>query len=287
MMLKLGGLALLVASVLGGFILAGGNPRVLWQPPEYVVIIGGAAAAFLISNSWHNVKMTGKAIAGIFKNSHLDQDYYQKLLTLLFQLFELRRRSGAAAMENHIEEPENSELFEQSGIINNPRLTSFICDNLRLVAMGKVQPHELDGLLESEINTMEDDLSRPAHSFQTLAEGLPGFGIVAAVLGIVITMGVMGGPVEMIGVSIAKALVGTLLGILLCYGLAAPIAQAIEHNVKEQVILFEVVRTAIVAQVSGRPSAIAVDAGRRLLYAEVRPSFDQMEEWLMESKSAS
>ena len=287
MMLKLGGLGLLVASVLGGFLLAGGKPMVLWQPPEYVVIVGGALAAFLISNSWHNVKMTGKAIAGIFKNNHLDQDYYQKLLTLLFQLFEIRRRSGAAAMEDHIEKPDDSELFQQSGILSNSRLTSFICDNLRLVAMGKVQPHELDGLLESEIQTMEDDLSRPAHSFQTLAEGLPGFGIVAAVLGIVITMGVMGGPVEMIGVSIAKALVGTLLGILLCYGVAAPIAQAIEHDVKEQVILFEVVRTAIVAQVSGRPSAIAVDAGRRLLYSEVRPSFDQMEEWLMESKSAS
>ena len=286
MLQKLAGIILLAVSVIGGFQLAGGQPLVLWQPPEFLIIFGGAFAAFLISNSWHNVKQTGKAIVRVFTGKHLSQAYYQRLLTLLYQLFELRRRSGVAVLEDHIEKPGESSLFIESGVLENERLTSFICDNLRLVAMGKVQPHELDGLLESEVSTMEDDLLRPAHSFQSVAEALPGFGIVAAVLGIVVTMGVMGGPVEMIGVSIAKALVGTFLGILLCYGVAMPLAQAIEHNVKEQVLLFECVRTAIVAQVSGRPSAIAVDAGRRLLYSEVRPSFDQMESWLLDNRSA-
>ncbi|MGI9275593.1 MAG: flagellar motor stator protein MotA [Endozoicomonas sp.] len=286
MLQKFAGIILLAVSVIGGFQLAGGQPMVLWQPPEFIIIFGGAFAAFLISNSWHNVKQTGRAVARVFTGKHLSQAYYQRLLTLLYQLFELRRRSGVAVLEDHIEKPGESSLFIESGILENERLTSFICDNLRLIAMGKVQPHELDGLLESEVSTMEDDLLRPAHSFQSVAEALPGFGIVAAVLGIVVTMGVMGGPVEMIGVSIAKALVGTFLGILLCYGVAMPLAQAIEHNVKEQVLLFECVRTAIVAQVSGRPSAIAVDAGRRLLYSEVRPSFDQMEGWLLENRSA-
>lgn len=284
MILKILGVVLLSVSVLGGFALAGGQPLILWQPPEFVVIFGGALAAFLISNSWHNVKMTGRAVRDIFLKKHYDQEYFQKLLTLLYQLFELRRRSGVSVLEEHIEKPGESSIFTESGILDNDRLTSFICDNLRLVALGKVQPHELDGLLESELDTMETDLMRPAHSVQATADALPGFGIVAAVLGIVITMGAMGGPVELIGMSIAKALVGTFLGILLCYGVASPLAHAIEHNVKEQVLLFDCVRTAIVAQVSGRPSAIAVDAGRRLLYSEVRPSFEQMEGWLVENR---
>ena len=287
MVLKLLGLVLLVVSILGGFVMAGGQPLVLWQPPEIVVIVGGALAAFFISNSWHTIKATGREIGRVFMGKHISQQYYQNLLSLLYQLFELRRKSGVAVLEDHIERPGESALFIESGILKNERLTSFICDNLRLVSMGRVQPHELDGLLESEVKTLEKELLRPAHSFQSVSEALPGFGIVAAVLGIIVTMGVMGGPVEMIGYSIAKALVGTLLGILLCYGLAGPIAHAMEHNVEEQVMLFDCVRTALVAQVMGRPSAIAVDAGRRLLTSEVRPTFETMEGWLTDSKAAS
>ena len=287
MILKFGGLILLVVSVLGGFVLAGGAPMILWQPPEFLIIFGGAFASFMISNSWVGVKQSGRAVVKVFRGKHLDQDYFQRLLTLLYQLFELRRRSGVVVLEDHIERPGESSIFTESGMLDNPRLVSFICDNLRLVALGKVQPHELEGLLESELETMGEDMLRPAHSIQSVADALPGFGIVAAVLGIIVTMGAMGGPVEVIGMSIAKALVGTFLGILLCYGFAAPLAHAIQHNVKEEILLFECVKTAIVAQVCGRPSAIAVDAGRRLLYAEVRPSFEQMEGWLLENRQAS
>ncbi len=284
MILKLGGVALLGISVIGGFIMAGGNPIILWQPPEYIVIFGGALAAFLISNTVQGVQNTGKALVQVFSKGHYDQNYYQRLLTLLYQLFELRRKSGVAVLEEHIEKPGESSVFTESGVLENERLTSFICDNLRLVTLGKIQPHELEGLLDSELETLEEDLGRPAHSIQTVAEALPGFGIVAAVLGIVVTMGAMGGPVEMIGTSIAKALVGTFLGILFCYGLFGPVAQAMEHNVRDELLLFECVKTAIISQIAGRPSAIAVDAGRRVLYSEVRPSFDQMEGWLLENR---
>ena len=287
MFLKIGGVILLTASIIGGFIMAGGTPMILWQPPEFIIIFGGAFAAFMISNSWTGVKEAGRAVLKVFRGKHLDQDYFQRLLTLLYQLFELRRRSGVSVLEDHIERPGESSIFTESGMLENPRLVSFICDNLRLVALGKVQPHELEGLLDSELETMEEDMLRPAYSLQSVADALPGFGIVAAVLGIIVTMGAMGGPVEIIGMSIAKALVGTFLGILLCYGVAAPLAHAIQHNVKEEIILFDCVKTAIIAQVSGRPSAIAVDAGRRLLYAEVRPSFEQMEGWLLENRQSS
>ena len=287
MFLKFGGVLLLAVSVMGGFVMAGGAPTVLWQPPEFVIIFGGAIAAFMISNSWTGVKQTSHAVVQVFRGKHLDQGYYQRLLTLLYQLFELRRRSGIAVLEEHIETPGESSVFTESGMLENPRLTSFICDNLRLVALGKIQAHELETLLDSELETMENDLLRPAHSIQAIADALPGFGIVAAVLGIIVTMGAMGGPVEVIGMSIAKALVGTFLGILLCYGFAAPLAQAIKHNVQEQVLMFECVKAAIIAQVCGRPSAIAVDSGRRLLYDEVRPSFEQLEGWLLENRQVS
>ena len=265
--------------------MAGGVPLVLWQPPEYVIILGGALAAFMISNSMAEIRIAGRAIKDVFLAPKLDEDYYQRLLSLLYQLFELRRRSGVSVLEEHIDTPGESALFTESGILENPKLTSFICDNLRMVTMGKVQTHELEGLLDSEVDTMEEELLHPAHSIQSVADALPGFGIVAAVLGIVITMGAMGGPVDMIGTSIAKALVGTFLGILFSYGLVGPLAQAIEHNVVKQIQLYSCVKTAIVAMVSGKNSSVSVDAGRRVLHSDVRPSFFAMEASLKESRA--
>lgn len=285
MILKFSGIVLLAVSVIGGFILAGGNPLVLWQPPEYLIIIGGAFAAFMVSNSLDEIRAAGRAIRNVFFAPKLNDEYYQKLLTLLYQLFELRRRSGVAVLEEHIDTPGESSLFTESGILENPKLTSFVCDNLRMVTMGKVQTHELEGLLDSEVDTMEEELMHPSHAIQSVADALPGFGIVAAVLGIVVTMGAMGGPVYVIGSSIAKALVGTFLGILFSYGLVGPLALAIEHNVIKQIQLYNCVKTSIVAMVSGKSSSVSVDAGRRVLYSDVRPSFDTMEGWLKENRA--
>lgn len=286
MFLKLIGILLLGVSVIGGFILSGGNPIVLWHPPEAIIIIGGGLAAFIVSNTIESIKATGRAVARIFSTFTRGQDDTQKLLTLLYQLFEQRRRFGVAVLEEHIEAPGESSIFTESGVLQNERLTSFICDNLRLVTLGKVQAHELEGLLESEIDTMGDDLMRPSHTLQMVADALPGFGIVASVLGIVLTMGAMGGSAEVIGASIAKALVATFIGMTLSYGLVGPLAKAIEGNVREEIQLFSCVKSAILGMVSGRPSAIAVDAGRRVLFSEIRPSFEQMEGWLLENKTA-
>ncbi len=284
-MLKVTGLAILILSVLGGFVLADGQLLSLWQPAQILIIAGGGLGAFLIANPWHVIRNTlqhlGKAISG---TNHYPAEYYQNLLTLLFKLFEIRRQSGVAALEPHIENPEQSVLFIDSGILENKRLTSFICDNLRLVTLGKVLPHELEGLLDHELNTMSEDLQRPADALQRIADSLPGFGIVAAVLGIVLTMQSMDGPAYLLGMNVAAALVGTFLGILLCYGLISPLAHSVTHSVRDEIQLFECVKAALLARISGRPSAIAADAGRRILYSEIRPSFVQLENWLTESR---
>ncbi len=276
------GLVLVAASVAGGFVSAGGNLLALWQPPEYVIIVGCAVGAFLLGNSPSVIKATGGHTLRVITGKHSNPDHYQRLLTLLFQLFETGRKSGLASLEGHVENPDDSELFRESGILPNKRLTSFICDNMRLFGLGKVKPHELEGLLESEIHTLQEDMGRSAASLQRMADSFPGFGIIAAVLGIVITMEKMGGPAEMIGISIAAALVGTFLGIFLGYVLIGPLSQAVEHIIDDDIRAFECVKTALVAHASGRPAAIAIDSGRRVLFSEVRPSFEEMEAWLME-----
>ncbi len=283
-MLKFAGLAVLVLSVLGGFVFANGNLLALWQPAEILIIVGGALGSFLLSNPWSVVQSTGWHLRKCFSGKAYGQEHYQKLLTLLYKLFELRRKAGVAAMEQHVENPYSSDLFSVSGVLDDHRLTAFICDNLRLVSLGNITTHELDGLLDSELYALTEDIRRPAEALHKVADALPGFGIVAAVLGIVITMQTMGGPVELMGVSIAAALVGTFLGVLLGYGLVGPLGHAIEHSVKDQMLMFECAKEALLAHVSGRPSAIAVDAGRRVLFGENRPTFDQLEGWLLEGR---
>ncbi|CAM3723290.1 flagellar motor stator protein MotA [Parendozoicomonas haliclonae] len=283
-MLKFFGLLILAASIFGGFVASDGQLLSLWQPGQIFIIIGGGIGAFVIANPWAVIVRTGRylsrAITG--KNSY-PTEFYQKLLTLLFELFEVRRRVGSAALEEHIDHPDQSVLFIESGILEYERLTSFICDNLRLVTLGKVLPHELEGLLEQELATMNEDYLRPADAMQAVADSLPGFGIIAAVMGIILTMQSMDGPAYLLGMKVAGALVGSFLGILLCYGLLNPLAKSITHAIREETQLFECVRAALTALVYGRPSAIAVDAGRRMLFTEVRPSFDQLESWLLES----
>ena len=284
MLLLIVGLLLVFASIAGGFVSAGGKLLALWQPAEFVIILGCALGSFLLGNSKSVIKATGQYILRVVTGKHSGPDTYQNILTLLYQLFETGRRSGLAALEAHVENPDESDLFKGAGVLANKRLKNFICDNLRLLGLGKIQPHELEGLLESELHTLQEDLGRPALSLQRMADGFPGFGIIAAVLGIVITMQHMGGPVEIIGVSIAAALVGTFVGILLGYGVVGPLAQAVEHVIEDDVRAFECIKATLVAYASGRPSAIAVDAGRRVLFSEVRPSFEEMENWLTESQ---
>ena len=279
MLLRLAGFLVLFLSVFGGFALASGKLLALWQPAEVIIILGAAIGAFMVSNPASVQKMTLTHLKyALIKNNEFNKTFYSDLISLLFQLIDNRRRNGQAAIEDDIEDPENSELFQKfPRILNHERLLYFITDNFRITGLGTISHHALEGLMDHEIHTLSQDLERPGKALQNTADACPGFGIVAAVLGIVITMSAMGGPVEYIGMKVAAALVGTFLGILLCYGVFGPLASAVEHTEKSELLGFECVKAALVASQAGHTAIVSIDAGRRALYNELRPSFADIE----------
>ncbi len=286
-MLKLLGLLIIMGSLSGDYLLVNSNPVSLWQPMQVLIIVGGGVGTFLIANPWYVVHRTIRyLITSINGTRKYNTKFYQQLLSLLFELFELRRKSGSGALEQHIEHPETSPLFMASKTLKNPRLTQFICDNLRIVALGRALPHELESLLDDELHTMIEDYQRSVKALQGIADALPGFGIATAIFGAILTMHSieLDTPHLEVAMQIASSLIGSFLGILLCYGVLTPLARSLDHTIHAEVQLFECVKAAILALVYGRPSAIAVDAGRRMIYSEVRPSFEQMETWLSKLK---
>ncbi len=289
MMLRMAGFAILITCVFGGFVMAGGRLLSLWQPPEIIIILGAAVGAFVISNPASVQRMTVTHLKYVlFKNKEFDKNFFIDLLALLFRLIDIRHRKGANAIEDDIEAPESSELFQSyPRITAHPRVINFITDNLRITGMGNMPGHAFEGLMDNEIETLENDLKRPAKALQSIADACPGFGIVAAVMGIVVTMGAMDGPVELIGMKVAAALVGTFLGILLCYGLFGPLAAAMENTEQTELLAFECIKMTLMASHSGQLPIIAVDSGRRLLFKELRPTFPEMESLLQSLKASS
>ena len=289
MMLRMAGFSILIFCVFGGFVMAGGRLLSLWQPPEIIIIFGAAIGAFIISNSPTVQRMTMTHLNYVlFKNKEFDKYFFLDLLALLFRLIDTRHRKGVNAIEDDIEAPQSSELFQHyQRIMAHPRLVSFITDNLRITGMGNMAAHAFEGLMDSEIETLENDLKRPARALQNIADACPGFGIVAAVMGIVVTMGAMDGPIELIGMKVAAALVGTFLGILLCYGLFGPLASAMENTEQSELLAFECIKMTLMSSHSGQLPIIAVDSGRRLLFKELRPTFPEMESLLQSLKATT
>ena len=289
MMLRMAGFGILIICVFGGFVMAGGKLLSLWQPPEIIIILGAAVGAFIISNSATVLKMTMTHLKYVlFKNKEFDKHFFIDLLALLFRLIDTRHRKGANAIEDDIEAPESSELFQTyQRIAMHPRVVNFITDNLRITGMGNMPGHAFEGLMDNEIETLENDLKRPARALQSIADACPGFGIVAAVMGIVVTMGAMDGPVELIGMKVAAALVGTFLGILLCYGVFGPLAAAMENTEQTEMLAFECIKMTLMSSHSGQLPIIAVDSGRRLLFKELRPTFSEMESLLQSLKATA
>ena len=285
-MLRLAGFLVLILSVFGGFTMANGKLMALWQPAEIVIIVGAAVGAFMVANPSSVQKLVATHLHYVIvKQAGFEKDFFMELLQLEYQLFDLLRTKGAAGIEDHIENPENSEIFTAfPRIIAHKRLLHFITDNFRITGMTNITPHELEGLLEQEIHTLEADLKRPGDALQSIADACPGFGIVAAVMGIVITMQSMDGPIGEIGAHVAAALVGTFLGILLCYGIVGPLASAVSYTAQNECLAFDCVKSAMVSCQLGRPPILAVDAGRRVLYDELRPTFLELERWLRGSR---
>jgi chemotaxis protein MotA len=277
-MIALLGFVVVLGSVLGGFAMANGPFHVLLAWSEYVVIIGTAVGTMLVSTPMAVVKsMVGKVV-GVMKGSPFNQVLYMDVLKLLYELFQIARRDGLVAIEAHIEEPQKSLVFKKyPRVLHEKHEVVFLCDSLRLVLVGSVPAYDLESLLEAEIDVHHEQEAKVVAALNKVAEALPGIGIVAAVLGIVVTMQSVGGPVEEIGHHVAAALVGTFLGILLSYGFVAPLATNIELRDHEATRYYHVLKAAVVAFAKGFPPIVSVEFARRAIPAELRPAFSAME----------
>jgi chemotaxis protein MotA len=278
-MIAMVGSVIVLLSVAIGFLMAGGDLLLLWHPSEIVVIIGAALGAFITSNSVKVVKSSFGGAVALFKKPRYTRDSYVDLLKLVFDLLVKARKEGLLAIEADVEDPSKSELFNKyPGVLADHHMMEFITDCLRLMVGGNLDPNELESLLDYELETHHKETLEPAHAVQKVADALPGFGIVAAVLGIINTMAAIEGSSNAeIGMKVGAALTGTFLGILVAYGFVGPIAAAMEARAHEEGKAFEVVKMALVASVRGYPPQVAVEFARKLLFADVRPTFTDLE----------
>ncbi|HTP39089.1 MAG TPA: flagellar motor stator protein MotA [Steroidobacteraceae bacterium] len=280
------GSLIVVGCVLGGFVMEGGKVLALWHPSEIVVIVGAAVGAFVTSNPMKVIKGAVAGALSLVKGPRYKRADYVDLLNLLYDILVKIRKSGMLAIEADIETPDKSALFTQyPRILADHHMMEFITDCLRLIVGGNLDPHELESLLEYELETHHKEESEPGHAVQAVADSLPGFGIVAAVLGIVNTMSALdGADTATIGEKVGAALVGTFLGILVAYGFAGPMASAMAHRAHEGGKAFEVVKMALVASVRGYAPPVAVEFARKLLFSDLRPSFADLENHLKNKK---
>ena len=247
-MLLIIGAVIVIASVLGGYVLHGGNLLVLWQPTEILIIGGAAVGSFIIANPLHTIKEVAKGVLNQLTGSPYNKSFYMDLLSLMYEIFDKSRKQGVMAIEEDIDNPESSQIFSRyPAIIKSKYLLAFITDYLRIISSGNMATHELEGMMENEIESRQHELEEPAHAVNKIADALPGLGIVAAVLGIVITMNFLSEGPERIGLSVAAALVGTFLGIWMGYGFVGPTSIAMEHTAKYEIKAYECAKSAIVA----------------------------------------
>lgn len=287
-MLVLLGSLIVLGCVLGGYLLSHGQLLALWQPYELMIIFGGAFGAFLTANPSKIVKSALAGVAGLVKGPTYRKQDYVDLLALLYDIFSVMRKEGMLGMESHIEDPQSSPVFTAyPRLLGEHRLVEFITDCLRLVVGGNMEAHELEQLLELELETHEHEAEAPAMAVLKMADALPGFGIVAAVLGIVTTMSNLGGDTSRIGEHIAGALVGTFLGILLCYGFVGPLAAAMEARAHEDGKAFGCVKVALLANLRGYNPKVAVEFARKALSAHTRPNFQDLEDHLKGARAGT
>ncbi|MCL1147710.1 flagellar motor stator protein MotA [Shewanella sp. 10N.261.52.F9] len=285
-MSKLLGLVIIMFSVFGGYIWAGGALVSLWQPAEILIIFGAGIGALVIANPKPVLIEMVEQLKELFRVEQEDPELYPQLFGLMGMLMSQIQAQGLRILDDHIENPNESSLFLMyPAVLEHPNVLSFLIDNLRLQSIGKISPHDLEHILEEEIHRIEEDRMRPSHALSKTAEAMPGFGILAAVMGIIITMSNIDGPITMIGVKVAAALVGTFIGIFACYCLFDPLSKALEHLVERKSAQMRCVAAALTAFAKGKPPMQAIDAGRKQIQSENRPSFIELERWMAEQKS--
>lgn len=272
------GLAVVFGSIISGYLMEKGNLLVLIQPAELIIIGGAAIGSVLVANPLPTTIRMLKGLRRAITGSRYSQGFYLETLTMLGDIFQTARKQGLAKLERDVDEPDTSVLFgKYPNFLKDRTALAFICDTLRIAVTGGVGAYEIDQVMEIDIEAHHAESHPPVAALQTLADSLPGLGIVAAVLGIVVTMRALGGPPEEIGQKVAAALVGTFLGILLCYGAVGPLASKIAAMNVEDGTYYQCLRTGLAAFVKGSPPALAVEFARRSLPHEVRPDFKDVE----------
>ena len=267
------GFIIVTLSVFGGFTMAGGHLGPLYQPTEILMIVGAAVGSFVAANNGKAIKATLRTASSLKRTKKYDKEIYMQLMSLQYNLLSKMRREGVLGVEKDIENPTESALFsEYPRIANDPMIMGFITDYLRLMISGSVDPMELDELMSHEIEAFEHEAHIPADALAKVGDGLPAFGIVAAVLGVVKALASADAGAEEMGLMIAHALVGTFLGILLAYGFVNPVASRIDRQVAEAVKMLQCIRVTLLANLNGYAPQLAVEFGRKALHTAARPA---------------
>ena len=272
------GIVIVFAAVVGGFLMEKGHLMVLVQPAELLIIAGASAGTLLVANPIHILKGIVAGLMGVMKGSSLGKERYLNTLKMMYQFLNKVRKEGLLSVEMDVEKPKESTIFKNyPDFINDHHARDFVCDTLRMAITGGVEPFDMDQMMELDMEVHHECATQPVSALTTMADALPGLGIVAAVLGVVITMGALGGPPEEIGHKVAAALVGTFLGILLCYGVAGPLSANMAKTADEHNGYLHVLRVLLLSFLKGSAPMIAIEMGRRAIPAHVRPTFDEME----------
>jgi chemotaxis protein MotA len=272
------GIVIVLGAIAGGYLMEHGKLLVLMQPAEVLIILGAAIGTVIVGNPLPVLMQIFKGLLGVFTGSPFTKAFYLENLKMVYELLNLARKSGTAKLEEDVDNPSKSAVFSKyPKFLKSHHACAFLCDTLRMAVSGGVEPLDIDTMMEVDLEVQHREAHEPVGALTTMADALPGLGIVAAVLGVVITMGALGGPKEEIGHKVASALVGTFLGILLCYGVFGPLAAAMTKQTEAEGYYFGFLRMAGLAFVKGLSPMMAVELARRAIPTGVRPTFQEME----------
>jgi len=273
------GIVVVIASVITGYVATGGHLAVLWQPFEVLIILGAAIGSFLIGNPKAVIAGVGKNIGLVFRGSRHNKASYLELLSLLYSIFKLAKTKGDLALESHVEKPDESPLFQKFPKFTADHHTrAFLCDYLRLLTLGTNNAHEIEAIIDEEIEAHHHESHQISGSITNMADAMPALGIVAAVLGVIHTMGSITEPPEVLGHLIGGALVGTFLGVLMAYGFVGPIGRSLEQTFDTETKYLQCIKAAILAHMQGYAPQVSIEFARKILPSEVRPSFQEVED---------
>ena len=282
------GILVVFGAVVGGYLMEHGNLKVLIQPAELVIIAGAGIGTLLIANPLHILKKVAGGLGSVLGGSKFTQKRYLESLKMMYDLLNRARKDGLVALEADIEDPAKSQVFSKyPAFLKDHHIRDFVCDTMRMAVSGGVEPFDIDQMMELDMEVHHHSASQPIAALSSVADSLPGLGIVAAVLGVVITMGALGGPPEEIGHKVAAALVGTFLGILLCYGLIGPVAANMGKTAEDEHAYYHVLRVLMTSFMKGAPPIMAVEVARRAIPGHVRPSFKEVEKTCRASGAAA